>query len=76
MDDPGPSNWHNQHSESSEDEGLDDLVDEDNFPILIHINSNEIYSQLATLVGGLYLLTLRRRKEVANEFTRACTLDQ
>ena len=52
----GPSNWHNQHSESSDEystkeEPLDDPMDEDNFSIFIR-NANDTRSQLANLAGG------------------------
>ena len=71
MDDVGLSNWHNQHNESSEedsteDEGLDDPMDKDNFPIFI-LNGNDTRSQLTNLADGFY--------EVDDEFTRVLTLD-
>ena len=56
MDDVGPSSWQNQHNESSkedfsENDGLDDDMEDENFPTFIP-NANDAHSQLANSEGG------------------------
>ena len=67
MDDAGPSNWNNHHSESTDtdstdDNQIDDSMDAKSFPSFIP-NVDEPQSHLANLVSGLYLLTLAEEEE-------------
>ena len=71
MDDAGPSNWYNQHKDSTKDKGLDDPMDEDNFLIFIP-NTNDTCSQLENLEGELYVLTLLEEEEIGRRHIHTC----
>ena len=84
IDYANPSNWHNQYSKSSdknstEDEGLDDPMDKDNFPIFSR-NANDIRIQLANLANRLYVVMLlqeegRGRRIHTCQYTRPMRVD-